>query len=73
MIKPKGFFALVVPLTLSVYSLLLNVWGIANIPIPTWGSVVLTIVFGTVVVVSLLRLSEREEEKLLSDHMNIQN
>lgn len=69
MIGPKGFFALAIPLTLSVYSLLLSIWGITILPI--WASAILVVVFGAVSVAALLRLAEKEEMKLLSDHMRI--
>jgi len=68
MISAKGFMVLCVPLTISIYLLLLNILGYGIVPI--WISLPLTLVFGGISVVVLLIVSEREEKRLLSDHMN---
>ncbi|GEM_PF-1812726 len=72
MIGPKGFFALAIPLTLSVYSLLLNIFVPDFQLVSIWISASLTAVFCIVSALVLLRLSENEEEKLVSDHMNME-
>ncbi len=71
MIGPKGFFALAVPLTFSMYMLLLGVQGKGILSIWISGSMVT--IFSVLTVVALLRLGEKEEERLLSDHMHIRD
>ncbi len=71
MIGPKSFLALAVPLTLSLYSLFLNIFAPNLGFVSIWISRAFVLTFGLVSVVYLLRVSEKEEEKLVSDHMNI--
>ncbi len=70
MIGAKFFLLLTVPLTLSVYLLMLSIFHGITI-ISQWFSLGLVILLISISIVGLLRISEKEEEALLSDHMNI--
>lgn len=68
MIGPKPFLILCLPLTGSIYLLLLNLTGTGFVSI--WISLGLTGLFAVISIITLLRISEKEEEKVLSDQMH---
>lgn len=71
MIRPKAFFALAIPVTFSFYSLLMNLMVPGSSIISLWSSLALAFFFCVISIAVLIKISESEEEKLISDHMNI--
>ncbi|MFB6216323.1 MAG: hypothetical protein ABEJ72_05050, partial [Candidatus Aenigmatarchaeota archaeon] len=67
MLNLKMFLALDIPLTVSFYSLVLNVLkGSSFVSLPV--SIVLCTVFLVISVLSIMHVTEKEEIKIISDH-----